>query len=138
MVRYDEDSIERILTESKNVAVVGISDKEDRDSFRVAQYLRGEGYNVIPVNPKFSEWNGIKSYPDLSSIPSDIHVDIVDIFRKSDSVTPIVEESLTIKPRVIWMQEGVVNENAAHLAKENGFLVIMDRCMMKEHKKLFA
>lgn len=138
MKSYDEDKIEEVLKDQKNVAVVGISDKPERDSYRVAQYLQAKGYNIIPINPKLTDWNGIKAYPDLSSIPPDVSVDVVDIFRKSDAVLPIVKESLKIEPKVIWMQEEVVNEEAADLAKENGLVVIMNRCMMKEHKKLFS
>ena len=136
MAGYDENKIPEILRNSKTVAVVGISDKADRDSFRVATYLRKNGFDIIPVNPAIAEWEGLKSYPNLASIPKNKNIDIVDIFRKPEVVPKIVEESLEMHPKVIWMQEGVINDNGARLAKENGILVVMDRCMMKEHSRL--
>lgn len=136
MSTYDENKIPSILKESKTVAVVGISDKPERDSYRVAMYLKDKGYEIIPINPVIDEWSGIKSYKSLLDIPKDKKVDIVDIFRKSDAVIPIVQEALKINPRTVWMQEGVINEEAAKLAKDNSLLVVMDRCMMKEHARL--
>ena len=136
MSGYDENKIPEILRNSKTVAIVGISDKAERDSFRVAMYLRNNGFEIIPVNPVISDWEGLKAYPNLDSVPRDKKIDIVDIFRKSEAVPKIVEESLEIHPKVIWMQEGVISEDAARLAKENGILVVMDRCMMKEHTRL--
>lgn len=136
MKQYDEDRIEEILKNYRNVAVVGISDKQERDSYRVSEYLKNNGYNIIPINPKLSEWNGIKSYPDLASVPSEVSIDIVDIFRKPEAVVPVVKEALSVNPKVIWMQEEVINEEAADMAKEKGLTVVMDRCMMKEHRKL--
>jgi len=133
---YDEDRIGDILSKSRNIAVVGISDKKERDSYGVSEYLRIMGYNIIPINPGIKEWNGIKAYPDLSSLPKDMKIDIVDIFRKSDAVVPIVHEAIGLKPSTIWMQEGVINDEAANLAKKNGLMVVMDRCIMKEHRKL--
>jgi len=136
MSNYDEEKIPDILKSIRTVAVVGISDKPDRDSFRVAEYLQRNGFTVIPINPTISKWQGKKAYPDLLSIPRDLKVDVVDIFRKPEAVLKIVEESLKISPKVIWMQEGVVNNDAAELAKRNNMLVVMDHCMMKEHSKL--
>ncbi len=136
MSRYDEDRIPEILKNSKTIAVVGISDKPDRDSYRVSSYLQRNGFTIVPINPMISEWEGKKAYSDLVSIPGDVKVDVVDIFRKPDAVKKIVEESLQLSPKVIWMQEGVVNEEAAELAKRNSILVVMDRCMMKEHSRL--
>ncbi|MEM3675795.1 MAG: CoA-binding protein [Thermoplasmataceae archaeon] len=133
---YDEDKIPDILKNSKNVAVVGVSDKPDRDSFRVAKYLIAAGYNVIPVNPMLKVWEGRTSYPTLSEIPGTIKVDVVDVFRRSDAVKPVVEDAIRISPRTIWMQEGVVNVEAADLAKKNNILIVMDRCIMKEHHRL--
>lgn len=133
---YDEDKIPEILDKSKNIAVVGISEKKERDSYGVSEYLKSKGFNIIPINPGLKEWNGIKAYPDLLSMPKDIKIDIVDIFRKSDAVLPIVREAIELKPSTVWMQEGVINDEAASLAKENGINVVMDRCIMKEHRKL--
>lgn len=133
--QYDNDRIQRILVTSRNVAVVGISDKHDRDSYRVSRYLKENGFNIIPVNPGFSSWEGIKSYPSLLDIPPDVKVDIVDVFRKPDTVIPVVNEASKIGAKVIWFQEGVVNETAANNAKKLGMAVVIDRCMMKEHYK---
>ena len=136
MASYDEDKIKTILSGSRTIAVVGISDKPERDSYRVAKYLKEKGYEILPVNPAIEQWEGIRSYKSLQEIPGEKKVDIIDIFRKSDVVLPIVQEALKIHPRTIWMQEGVVNEEAAELAKKNSLLVVMDRCMMKEHARL--
>ena len=133
---YDEDKIPEILNNSRNIAVVGLSEKTDRDSYRVADYLKKHGYGIIPINPALKEWNGLMAYPDLSSVPENVKIDIVDIFRKSDAVVPIVNDALKKKPSAIWMQEGVVNDDAAKIARDAGLLVVMDRCMMKEHLKL--
>ena len=136
MASYDEGQIKSILRGSKTIAVVGLSDKPERDSYRVAKYLKEKGYEILPVNPAIEHWEGIRSYKSLLEIPADKKVDIVDIFRKSDAVLPIVQEALKIHPSTVWMQEGVVNDEAARLAKKNSLLVVMDRCMMKEHARL--
>ncbi|MCL4331502.1 MAG: CoA-binding protein [Candidatus Thermoplasmatota archaeon] len=135
MAKFDEEHIPEILDRYRTVAVVGISDKPDRDSYRVAEYLKQSGYNILPVNPTLDQWLGIKAYRDLSSIPEDVRVEIVDVFRKPDAALQVVEEALKLKPAVVWLQEGVVNQEAAELAKSHGIQVVMDRCMMKEHRK---
>jgi hypothetical protein len=127
------DDIENILKESKIIAVVGISEKPERPSYRVAEYLQSKGYKIVPVNPKIKEVLGEKGYPDLKSIP--IKVDVVDIFRKSENIPPIVEDAIKIGAKTVWMQEGIVNEEAAKRAKDAGLKVVMDKCMLKEHKK---
>ena len=133
---YDEDKIPEILNSTRNIAVVGISEKAERDSYRVADYLKKQGYVIIPINPVLMEWNGIKAYPDLLKVPGNMKIDVVDIFRKPDAVVPVVRDALKRKPFAIWMQEGVVNNDAAEIARDAGILVVMDRCMMKEHHKL--
>ena len=133
---YDEDKIPEILNSTRNIAVVGISEKAERDSYRVADYLKKQGYVIIPINPGLMEWNGIKAYPDLLKVPGNMKIDVVDIFRKPDAVIPVVKDALKRKPFAIWMQEGVVNNDAAEIARDAGILVVMDRCMMKEHHKL--
>ena len=135
IINRDED-IKVLLKNSKNIAVVGISDKQERDSFGVAKYLVSKGYNVIPINPSLESWQGIKSYPNLSSIPKNTKLDIVDIFRKPEAVGEIVEESIKVKPKAIWMQLGVINEEAGKKASDSGMTVVMDKCIMVEHKKL--
>jgi predicted CoA-binding protein len=123
-------SIETIL-DYKRIAVVGISDDPTRPSHFVASFMEAHGYTIIPVNPKLTEWEGKKCYPDLLSIP--MKVDIVDIFRRSEAVPPIVDEAIAIKAKVVWMQEGIVNEEAAAKAKKAGIEVVMDKCMKKEY-----
>jgi len=125
---------EEILNSSRVVAVVGLSAKPDRPSYRVASYLKENGYKIIPVNPDIREILGEVSYPDLSSIPEP--VDVVNIFRRSEEVPAIVEEAIRIGSKVVWMQEGVTNDEAAVRAREAGLLVVMDRCMLKEHQRL--
>ncbi len=118
----------------KTIAVVGVSDNEERPSNFVAKFLEEHGYNVIPVNPNLPEWEGKKCYPDLISIP--VKVDIVDIFRRPEAIPPIVDEAIAIKAKVVWMQEGIVNEEAAAKARNAGIEVVMDRCMKKEYIRL--
>ena len=138
MESYDEDKIPEILKKAKTVAVVGLSDKPDRDSYRVARYLQDAGYRIIPVNPALKEWDGKKSYGNLLSLPDNIKVEVVDIFRKPDAAIQVAEEAAKIRPYAVWFQEGVINHEAARIAKNSGSLVVMDRCMMKEHSRLFG
>lgn len=131
----DED-IQEALKKYKTIAVVGLSPNPERPSHYVAKYLKEHGYQVIPVNPLIKEVLGEKSYPDLKAVP--IKVDIVDIFRRPEEVLPFVEDALKIGAKVVWMQEGIVNEEAAYKAHAAGLTVIMDRCMMKEHLRLLS
>jgi predicted CoA-binding protein len=123
-----------ILNEYRIIAMVGLSPDPSRPSHRVAKYLINHGYKVIPVNPDAQEILGTRSYSDMSSIPEPI--EIVDIFRRSEEVMPIVDEAIKIGAKVVWMQEGVINEEAALRARDAGLLVVMDRCMLKEHMRL--
>ena len=116
------------------MAVVGLSSNPEKASHRVAAYLKSSGYKVIPVNPKEKEVLGEKAYSDLSSIPE--KVDVVDIFRRSEDVLPTVEEAIRIGAGGVWMQLGVVNQEAADKAEEAGLAVVMDACMMREHQDL--
>ena len=129
-------SIENVLKNSKTIAVIGLSDKAERPSYQVAKYLISQGFNIIPVNPTIESVFGLKSYPSFSDIPSEIKIDIVDIFRKSDQVLSIVEEIIKSKQKpIIWFQEGSLNLEAESLARENGFEVISGICLMKAHQK---
>ena len=125
---------DKILTDFRVVAVVGASSNPKRPSNQVAAYLIENGYRVIPVNPNSAEIFGEKCYPDLASITE--KVDVVDIFRRSEDVMPIVDEAIKIGARAVWMQEGVINEEAAAKARDAGLLVVMDKCMLKEHSRL--
>ncbi len=131
-----DEEIKKILSNFKTVAVVGISPKEDRPSYLVASYLKSKGYRIIPVRPDREEILGEKVYHRLADIPEEIEVDVVDIFRKSEDVPPVVEEAIQRRAKAIWMQEGVVHKEAGAKAEEAGLKVVMDRCMKKEHHRL--
>jgi len=125
---------ERILNSSRTIAVVGLSSKAERPSYKAASYLKEQGYKIIPVNPAEKEILGGLCYPNLASIPES--VDVVEVFRRSEEVLPIVEEAIRIGAKAVWMQEGVINEEAAARAREAGLMVVMDKCMRKEHRRL--
>jgi len=129
----DRKTVEKILGNYRIVAVVGISDKPDRPSFGVASYLQRQGYRIVPVNPRLESVLGEKAYPDIQSIPFEI--DVVDIFRKSEEVAPIVDAAIAKKAKAVWMQEGVIDEESAQKARDNGLDAVMDLCMLKEHEK---
>jgi uncharacterized protein len=133
---YSDSQLKKIY-QLKNIAVVGMSKNEEKAGNFVPKYLIEHGYNVIPVNPTISEVLGRKSYATVTDIPE--KVDVVDIFRKSEDVPPIVDDAINRKDRikVIWMQEGIYNEEAEKRAKENGIDVVYNRCMMAEHRRLF-
>jgi len=131
-----EKEIREILSNFKTVAVVGISPKEDRASYIVASYLKSKGYRIIPVRPDGEEILGEKVYHRLTDIPEEIGVDVVDIFRKSEDVPPIVEEAIQRRAKVVWMQEGVIHHEAKAKAEKAGLKVVMDRCMKKDHQRL--
>ena len=124
--------IRDILQECKHIAVVGLSPKPARPSNQVAAYMLRAGYDIIPVNPGHAEILGRPCYPDLQSVPGTI--DMVNIFRRSEEVLPIVQAAIEKKVRVIWMQQGIVNEEAAALAEKQGITVIMDRCLKVDHQ----
>ncbi|HXA51809.1 MAG TPA: CoA-binding protein [Candidatus Acidoferrum sp.] len=123
-----------ILRSARTIAVVGLSNKRFRPSYGVAEYMKRAGYRIIPVNPGQSEIMGETCYPDLDSIPGPI--DIVDIFRRSEFVPEVVEAAIRKGAKAIWMQEGVIHEEAARRAEEAGIAVVMDRCLLKDHRRL--
>ena len=126
-------SIAELLRTSKTIAVVGLSSKKHRPSYGVTQYMQRAGYRIIPVNPHETEVLGARSVSDLDSIG--MAVDIVNIFRRSEFVPEIVEAAIRIGARSVWMQEGVYHESAAARAREAGLTVVMDHCILKEHRK---
>jgi predicted CoA-binding protein len=128
--------VEEILTSNKTIAIVGLSPKEDRASNRVAKYLLNQGYKIIPVNPQYPEILGLKSYAKISDIPEEI--DVVDIFRKSSAVPEIVDDAIKKGVKVVWMQEGIIHNESAKKVLEAGIKVVMNKCMMKEYKKLMT
>lgn len=131
-----DNDIKLLLENSKTIAVVGLSDKEDRDSYKVAKYLMDNGYTVIPVNPTKTEILGQKSYKSLSEVPQKI--DIVDIFRKIDAVPSVVEEAISVDAKSVWMQLGLAHHDSAEKARKAGLQVVQSKCIKIEHKKLFA
>ncbi|MCP8316984.1 MAG: CoA-binding protein [archaeon] len=138
---YEEDEITEILRNYRNVAVVGLSRDPNKDSYEVADYLKSKGYKIIPINPFADEILGERCYKSLLDLPDDIKrsIEIVDIFRPSKEVLPIVEQALQLRrkygrPFVIWMQLGIVNQNAAKMAKDEGMKVVMNKCMKIELK----
>ena len=126
--------IAEILRVGRIIAVVGLSAKRYRPSYGVAEYMQRAGYRIIPVNPHETEILGEKCYPDVESVPEPI--DIVDIFRRSEYVPEIVEAAIRKGAKVVWMQEGVIHEEAARRAQEAGLEVVMDRCILKDHRRL--
>jgi len=130
------DTIDEILTMSGTIAVVGLSDNPKRDSHRVASYLKGVGYRIIPVNPGLVEVLGERCYPDLASVPEP--GDMVDIFRRSDKVAPVVDQAIERSVKYVWMQDGVVDESAAERARAAGITVVMDNCTMREHRRRYG
>ena len=132
----DINTLRRILSENKRVAIVGLSDNWSRPSNFVGKYLLEHGFEVIPVNPKYDEILGQKCYADLKDIPTP--VDIVDLFQRADRVMPFVDDAIEIGARVVWMQLGIVNEGAAQKARDAGLEVVMDRCVKIEYARLFG
>jgi len=129
------DPITDLLQRAKTIAVVGLSNNPLRPSHGVAAYLQGQGYRIIPVNPKIQSSLGEDAYPSLLDVPEKI--DIVNIFRRSEFVEPIVDQAVQLKVPAIWMQEEVINEKAAQKARQCGIFVVMDRCILVEHRARF-
>jgi len=131
---FSDDEIRDILS-FKQVAVVGMSKNENKAAHYVPKYLSDNGYDITPVNPTTDEIMGMKCYEKVSDIDGDI--DIVDVFRPSDEVLPVIEEAIKKKPKVIWLQEGIHNPEAEQLARNAGIKVVFNRCMLAEHQRLF-
>jgi predicted CoA-binding protein len=132
----DIQTLRRVLTDNRTIAVVGLSAKWYRPSYFAAKYLLDHGYRVIPVNPGQDSILGQTCYPSVSAIPEPI--DVVDIFRRPDGVPPIVDEAIAVGARAVWMQIGVVHEQAAEKAQDAGLDIVMDRCMKIEYARLFG
>jgi predicted CoA-binding protein len=129
----DADPITKILRESKTIAVVGLSSNPTRPSFGVTEYMQDAGYQVIPVNPNETEVLGEKSYARLEDVPGTI--DIVNIFRRAEGVAPVVESAIRVGAKVVWMQQGIENEEAAEKARAAGLVAIEDACILVEHRR---
>ncbi len=133
------DPIHEILSKTKTIAVVGLSDSPMRPSYGVSSYMQSQGYKIIPVNPQISEALGEKSYPSLVDIPAEVagKIDMVDVFRRSEYVGEIVDQTIKLKISALWLQEDVINEGAAEKARKAGIFVVMDLCILKEHRMRF-
>ena len=134
MPESNQPDIADILKNTKTIAVVGLSDNPLRPSHMVSSYMQAEGYRIIPVNPNYRSILGEMSYPNLLTIPSSVQVDMVNIFRKVEAVPAIVEEAIQRRVQGIWMQEGIVHRAAAEKAASAGLWVVMNRCLMVEHR----
>ena len=133
------DPIHELLSHAKTIAVVGLSESPMRPSHGVSAYMQAHGYKIIPVNPQIEEALGEKSYPSLADIPPEIakKIDLIDVFRRPEYVDEIVEEAIKLKVPAIWLQEDVINERAAERARKAGMFVVMDLCILKEHRARF-
>ena len=131
-----DTQIKKILEEAKTIAVVGLASSPLRPSYGVSAYMQQQGYRIIPVNPTITEALGEKAYASLRDIPKDIKIDIVDVFRRPDAVPAIVDEVIELKLPVLWLQETVVHEEAAEKARKAGVFVVMDECILKDHRRL--
>lgn len=132
------EAIQQILADCRNIAVVGLSANPIRPSYGVSRYMQQHGYRIIPVNPNESEVLGERSYASLSDVPGPpkLSLDLVNIFRRSEDAGAIVDEAIALGAKAVWLQEGVIDEAAARRALEAGLLVVMDRCLLKEHLRL--
>lgn len=131
---HSDDEIKQIFA-LKNVAVVGMSKNPEKAAHYVPKYLSEQGYNILPINPTTNEILNKKSYPSVTDV--DQPIDIVDVFRPSDQVLPVIQDAIKMKPKVIWLQEGIHNEEAEELARKEGIKVVFNRCMLAEHQRLF-
>jgi uncharacterized protein len=131
-----DDFLKEILQSARTIASVGLSSNQEKESYWIALYLKEQGYRVIPVNPTTDEILGEKAYPDLESVPEKI--DVVQVFRRPEDVPPIVDDAIQAGAKVVWMQEGIVHEEAAQKAREAGLQVVMDACMRSTHRRLIG
>ncbi len=128
-----KDRILELLKKAKTIAVVGLTDNPSKPSYGVSQYMQSNGYRIVPIHPKLSKVLGERAYPSLSEAAKAEKIDLVDVFRRPDAVPAIVDEVLALGIPALWLQETVVHEEAARKAREAGVLVVMDKCILKEH-----
>ncbi len=130
----EQATIERILKETKTIAVVGLSDKPDRDSFRIAKYMQDAGYTIVPVNPEVESVLGERAYPDVDAAAAEHKIDLVNIFRRPTFVPEIVKDAMRLKLPAVWLQLGIMHDEATDWAEADGILAVADRCLMVEHQ----
>ncbi|HZI22706.1 MAG TPA: CoA-binding protein [Gemmatimonadales bacterium] len=130
------EALRTLLREARTIAVVGLSPRPTRPSHSVARYLQRSGYRIVPVNPGHDSILGERSYPTLAAAAADHAIDVVDVFRRSEVVGPVVDEAIGVRPRLIWLQVGIVDESAAERSSAAGIPLVMDRCLMVDHQSL--
>jgi len=135
-MRPTDAELRTILSECRTIAVVGLSDKPERDSNEIARFLQSQGYRIVPVNPRLTEVLGERSYPSLREVPADVRIDLVDVFRRSEEVPPVVDEAIARSVPVVWMQLGVEHAEAAAKAEAAGLRVVQNECIMVQHRRL--
>ena len=130
-----DTELRSILDSARTIAVVGLSSKPDRPSYEVASYLQDHGYRIIPINPNEHEVLGERAYPSLHDVPAHIAIDVVDVFRRPEATPAVAEEAAAVGAKILWLQLGIVNDDAARIAEEAGLAVVMDLCMMTAHRR---
>jgi predicted CoA-binding protein len=125
-----------ILGDAETIAVVGLSSNPFKDSFEIAEYLQGKGYRIVPVNPNETEVLGETAYPSLLDVPKDIRIDVVDVFRRAADTPPVAEQAVQVGAKVLWLQDGIVNDDARRIAEEGGVTVIMGVCIRTTNRRL--
>jgi predicted CoA-binding protein len=138
LANANDAEIDGILATTRTIAVVGLSDKPDRESYRVAEYLQRHGYRIVPVNPAADEVLGERSYPNLAAIPAGVAIDVVDVFRKPEFIPAVVDDAIARGAKAVWMQLGLAHNAAADKARAAGLAVVMDRCIKVEHARWVA
>ena len=131
-----DPELRSILGDARTIAVVGLSSNPERASYEVAEYLQSKGYRIVPVNPNETEVLGERAYPTLADIPSEIEIDVVDVFRRAEQTPPIAEEAVARGAKVLWLQEGIANDDARRIGEAGGLSVVMGVCMRKQSQRL--
>jgi uncharacterized protein len=131
-----DKTLRLILDEARTIAVVGLSSKPERDSHGVSRYLQRRGYRVVPVNPNETEVLGETAYPSLLDVPTDVAIDIVDVFRRAEETPSVAEQAVLSRAKVLWLQEGIVNDEARRIAEEGGLTVVMGLCIRTTRERL--
>ena len=131
-----DPELRSILGDARTIAVVGLSSNPERASYEVAEYLQSKGYRIVPVNPNETEVLGERAYPTLADIPSEIEIDVVDVFRRAEQTPAIAEEAVARSAKVLWLQEGIANDDARRIGEAGGLSVVMGVCMRKQSQRL--
>jgi predicted CoA-binding protein len=137
-VAPDDRELRALLGDAKTVAIVGLSSKPERHSYEVARYLQERGYRVIPVNPKETEVLGERAYPSLADVPAGVRIDVVDVFRRAEETPEIARQAVSVGARALWLQEGIVNDEAARIAFEAGLDVVMGLCIKTTRRRVMG